>query len=126
MFYQNLTNIIDNNYVIYGLSITTVTLISYLVIKSYFTNTVIETSTPIETPTYDFSTEDLGRIQDLMERGESNQETPPTLNFNPEQMHEIRVRLERGEQLDPETQNMLDEDLQTILGEDSEKIYSYF
>ena len=53
-----------------------------------------------------------------MERGESNQETPnsPELNFTPEQMHDIRVRLERGEQLDPETQNMLDEDLQTIMG----------
>jgi len=50
-----------------------------------------------------------------MERGESNQETP-NLNFNPEQMHDIRVRLERGEQLDPQTQNMLDEDLQTIMG----------
>jgi len=94
MFNQNLTNIIDNNYVIYPLVISTTTFIAYLVIKSYFTNTVIETSTPLS---YDFSTEDLGRIQDFMERGESNQETPSTLiqetpnsqlnlNFTPEQM----------------------------------------
>ena len=127
MFYQNLINIIDNNYVIYPLVISTTTFIAYLVIKSYFTNTVIETSTPIETPSYDFSTEDLGRIQDLMERGESNQETPPTLiqetpnsqlnlNFSPEEMHDIRVRVERGEQLDPQTQTRLDQDLQTIMG----------
>ena len=113
MFYSNLINIIDNNYIIYGLVITTISFIGYLTIKYY--NTPIETSTPIETPSYNFSTEDLGRIQDLMERGESNQETP-NLNFNPEQMHDIRVRLERGEQLDPQTQNMLDEDLQTIMG----------
>lgn len=121
----NLINIIDNNYVIYSLVATTTGFFVYVIIKSYVTTT--EVTPP---PTYDFSTEDLGRIQDLMERGESNQETPNSpstlipnyqlnLNFTQEQMHDIRVRVERGEQLDPQTQNMLDQDLQTIMGEEN-------
>jgi len=63
MFYSNLINIIVINYIIYGLVITTISFIGYLTIKYY--NTPIETSTPIETPSYNFSTEDLGRIQDF-------------------------------------------------------------
>jgi hypothetical protein len=82
-------NLIDNNYVIYGLFPTTVGLISYLVIKSYFYSTIIETPN-----------------------------SPQTFNFTPEQFLSINSFLDQGGVLNKETNDRLDQDLQTIMGED--------
>ena len=46
-------NIIDNNYVIYGLLTTTIGFMGYLVIKSYLNSTVIET--PNSPQTFNFT-----------------------------------------------------------------------
>jgi len=92
-----MTNLlVDNNYVIYALTITTISLISYLVIK--YNSTPIESpnSTPIESPNY-----------------------PQTFNFSPEQMREIKEFMEEGGVLNEETNEKLDQDFQTLLGEEN-------
>ncbi|TLY78162.1 MAG: hypothetical protein E6K49_06295 [Gammaproteobacteria bacterium] len=84
-----LNYLIDNNYVIYGLCTTTAGFIGYLVIKSYFYSTIIETP-----------------------------HTPQTFNFTPEQFLSINSFLDQGGVLNKETNDRLDQDLQTIMGED--------
>jgi len=83
------TYLIDNNYVIYGLISCGVCLISGFFIKSYFYSTLIETPN-----------------------------SPQTFNFSPEQMREIKEFMEEGGVLNEETNEKLDQDLQTIMGED--------
>jgi hypothetical protein len=84
-----LNNLIDNNYVSYGLFATTAGFIGYLVIKSYFYTTVIQTPN-----------------------------SPPTFNFTLDQLKECGVILDRGEALAQEDRDKLDLDLQTIMGEE--------
>src|SRR5947208_10113099 len=88
-------NLIDNNYVIYGLFPTTVGLISYLVIKSYFYSTIIET--PNSPQTFNLNLEQLKEVQVLLEnKGEL--ETPNlTLKITPEQYKEVQDLLDNEE-----------------------------
>jgi len=51
----------------------------------------------------------------------SNTPNSPELNFTQRELNEIRARLERGEQLNPEIDKKLEQDLQTIMGEDSDQ-----
>ena|ERR1700682_1903371 len=56
-----LNNLIDNNYISYGLFATTAGFIGYLVINSYFTPTVI--NTPNSPPTFNFTLDQLKDIE---------------------------------------------------------------
>ena len=80
-------NIIDNNYIIYGLVLTTTGFITYLVLKSYFTTTIIDTPN-----------------------------SPKTFNFTPEQVSQINKFMEEGGVLNKETSDKIDEDFKTVLG----------
>ena len=79
-------NLIDNNYVIYGLFTITAGLTTYLVIKSYLYPSIIE--------------------------------TPPTFNFTQRELSDIQEFMNQGGVLNQETNDRLDQDLQTIMGED--------
>lgn len=100
-----LNNLIDNNFVIYGLTISIVSLITYLVINSR----VIET--PNSPQTFNFTHQQLGEIQDFMEEGgvlnqqsqdilDNESETP--LNITPEQNNELQDILDNEGDLDNE------------------------
>lgn len=60
--------LIDNNYIIYGLCTTTACFIGYLVIKSYFYSTIIET--PNSPPTYNLSGEQMDTLNKIIEKWE--------------------------------------------------------
>jgi hypothetical protein len=63
-----INNLIDNNYIIYGLCTTTACFIGYLVIKSYFYSTIIET--PNSPPTFNLSGEQMDTLNKIIERWE--------------------------------------------------------
>src|SRR5947208_1601753 len=91
-------NLIDNNYVIYGLFPTTVGLISYLVIKSYFYSTIIET--PNSPQTFNLNLEQLKEVQVLLEnKGELETHNLP-LKITPEQNKEVQDLLDNEGELE--------------------------
>jgi len=91
-------NLIDNNYVIYGLFPTTVGLISYLVIKSYFYSTIIET--PNSPQTFNLNLEQLKEVQVLLEnKGELETPNLP-LKITPEQNKEVQDLLDNEGELE--------------------------
>jgi hypothetical protein len=63
-----INNLIDNNYIIYGLCTTTACFIGYLVIKSYFYSTIIET--PNSPPTFNLSGEQMDTLNKIIEKWE--------------------------------------------------------
>jgi len=78
-------NLIDNNYVIYALCTTTACFIGYLVIKSYFYSTIIETPN-----------------------------SPPTFNLSGDQMNTLNKRIEKWEELEnvnEDIQNIIGEEV---------------
>jgi hypothetical protein len=75
--------ILNNDLVFYSLFTVSISLITVNFIKSKFLN-----SSVIETPN-----------------------SPPTFNFSIEQLKEVQDILERGDQLDPETEGKLDQDI---------------
>jgi hypothetical protein len=112
--------LIDNNYVIYTLTTTTVCLIIGLVIKYYFYSTVIET--PNSPPIFNLTMDQIEEIQEIFDKGdELDKEIPQNPNldrdqdmldqgdeeikpiFNDDQLKEILDKLNRGEELDQET-----------------------
>ena len=83
-------NLIDNNYIILSICTVSVCLITgYFIKRSYFSSTVNETPN-----------------------------SPQTFNFTSEQLKEINYFLDEGNNLDKETQDKLDEDFKTLIGED--------
>jgi hypothetical protein len=60
--------LIDNNYIIYGLCTTTACFIGYLVIKSYFYSTIIET--PNSPPTFNLTGDQMNTLNKIIEKWE--------------------------------------------------------
>jgi len=90
-------NIIDNNYVVYAVTITTISLISYLVIKS-FSSSIIET--PNSPQTFNFTLEQLKELQDILDN-EGEFETPNLpLKITTEQNKEVQDILDNEGDLD--------------------------
>jgi hypothetical protein len=63
-----INNLIDNNYIIYSLYTTTACFIGYLVIKSYFYSTIIET--PNSPPTFNLTGEQMDTLNKIIEKWE--------------------------------------------------------
>lgn len=96
-------NLIDNNYIIYGLVITTTGLISYLVIKS-FSSSIIET--PNSPQKFNFTLDQLKECQDILDnKGES--ETP---NLSLELNKEVQDILDNEGELDDSLKQILTEE----------------
>jgi len=90
-----LNYLIDNNYVIYGLLPTTVGFIGYLVIKSYFYPTIIETP-----QTFNITLEQLEEVQGILDN-EREYETPNLpLKITTEQNKEVQDLLDNEGDLD--------------------------
>jgi len=91
-------NIIDNNYVFYGLFTTTAGFIGYLVLKSYFTTTLIETQNSPQT--FNSTLEQLKELQDILDN-EGEYETPNLpLKITTEQNKEVQDILDNEGDLD--------------------------
>jgi predicted PurR-regulated permease PerM len=82
----------NNDILFYGLFTGMVGAVGYLIIKSYFYSTVIETPN-----------------------------SPPTFNLSPNQIKELNEILDKGDKLDKEIQDKVDQDFQTILGENADQ-----
>ncbi|TLX82066.1 MAG: hypothetical protein E6L00_04755 [Thaumarchaeota archaeon] len=91
-------NLIDNNYVIYGLISCSVCLISGFLIKSYFYSTIIET--PNSPQTFNLNLDQLQEVQVLLEnKGELENPNLP-LKITPEQNKEVQDLLDNEGELD--------------------------
>ena len=99
---MNINYILNNDLIIYSFYTVSVSLIFVYFIKSKFYSSVIETN------------------------------NTPTLNFSQRELSEIQEFMNQGGVLNPEINNKLEQDLQTIMGEDYDKFihtfnfYNYF
>jgi hypothetical protein len=96
-----LSNLIDNDVIVYSLCTVTICLITGFYIKSYFYSSIIEI--PNSPPTFNFSLDQLKEIEN-----QSEQESHKELSV--EQIEELEDKLDKEEELDDIFKEILNEE----------------